>query len=941
MDIPALHFRLFGIPDLCDENQEILNLKTAQGALALYLLVLHKEEITRDDMTLFLWGDNQHPSHFTNLRQQYQQLKKNLGIHKVRLIQRKVVPKRFLESFDLTGITVDVWQFEEYVAHAEAAKNLPSIEEAFTLYRGDLLKGYEQPYVHTLRTRYFRKMLTLSRMAHTLYDYDREGCEEGKLLECWVRDYPTDEIMARQWLEWLADHEEYDQLKEAYRKIEMARGRPLEQKTKALYNRLLQENRQVIVSPLPESKLPRLETLPVTPALVGREEDLRNVGRVLSLEPLVTIYGTGGVGKTHLAKKVAEQILPEKRDGVVFIDLTYLSVGASEDAIRSHIATKLGTSSTNIDIGLHNRIVLLILDNAEHVLGSLSLVVTHLLSQHRGLTILTTSREPLGLTQEHRYLLKPLELPPRPAQVTIRTAQESPALQLFLSRVASPQFRITSANVATLSQICWLLEGIPLAIELAAVAVEPYIPLENLVQYLKEHLTLVGHAPSELTDIQARHRTMERTLLWSYDTLSEREQEFLRQLSLLQSTASIPALSAVCHQDLQTTARLVQRLRNKSLLTISPLSSAGITRYYLLEPIRQFANHFLIQSEEYPFVQERHLQYFVKLAEKASTDISDLALERENFLLALRNAVRFSLPEETAILTVALSRIVLSKGGIPIVYADLLASEPLLYNASPTWNTLAIKQLGNVAFLAEDLVSAHRCGTWCAQDAQKREDLRSYASALGNLGNVTARQGEVEKARTLFHECIDAFQKISLELGEMMAWDNLANLEANTGNFITALEYQNKALAIMRRLAQTRQINHIQTLGLVLNNHIYTLLKTEEWETARKRLQEVIHLCLEWEIPTVLVHTMTLLVQWLVKQSQEEKATWVLGACETLREIYAISLPESGQQEMVEEIESLKTSLKEERFEELFQMGREQSEQEARLLREILEMLKG
>jgi predicted ATPase/DNA-binding SARP family transcriptional activator len=941
MDMPSLHFQLFGIPEVRDANQNILPLKTAQGALALYLLVLQTEEISRDDMARYIWASDVHASRLTNLRQQYVQLRKGLGIHANRLVTRKIVPRTYLEHFELTNVHVDAWEMDARIAQAENTQNIGDIRQVFALYRGDLLRGYDQPYVHKLRTKYFRKLLLLSQLAR---EQDRviEEYEEGKMLERWVNDYPTDEIIARQWLEWLADHEEFDRLKVAYRKIQSNCGKHLEQRTTTLYHRLLQENRVIAVAPLPESKLPRLETIPVAPPLIGREEDVRKLGRAVALESLVTIFGSGGIGKTHLAKQIAEQFLTEKRDGVAFVDLTYLPAGASEESIKSHIATKLGTSSTNVDIALHNRILLLILDNAEHLLGSLSLAVTSMLSHNRGLSILVTSREPLGLAQEHRYQLPPLALPPRPAQVTIRTAQESPSIQLFLSRITDTTFRLHSSNVATVSQICWLLEGIPLALELAAAAVEPYVPLENLAEYLKEHLLLVGHTPTDLSDIHARHRTMERTLLWSYDTLSEREQQFLIHISVLQGTASILALSQVSRHDIQTTTRLAQRLHHKSLLTISPLSLSGTTRYYLLEPVRQFATQRLQENvEEYAQVQERHLHFFVALAEETQTDLQTLVIERENLHHALRHAIQRADADAAAKLVVALSKLSVSKGGFPVVYPDILASESSLYVASPPWNSLAVKQLGNAAFLSEDLDTASRCSEWCLQDAEAREDTRSRAAALGNWGNVAMKRGDMEHARTLFRECIQTFHSLELESGEMMAWDNLANLEANTGNLELSLEHQGKALSIMRKLAQTRQLQYIHALGQGLNNQIYTLLELRDDETTKQRFHEVLSLCLEWELPPILVHTFTLLVNWLIVQQKEEEAIWVLGASEALRENYSIPTPEPAYTKTTEQITRLKVSLGEVIFEEQFNKGRESSGQETRLIQSAMDIVLG
>jgi predicted ATPase/DNA-binding XRE family transcriptional regulator len=375
-------------------------------------------------------------------------------------------------------------------------------------------------------------------------------------------------------------------------------------------------------APVPEQRadLPA----PVTP-LVGRGAEAEQVSALLRRDDvrMVTITGPGGVGKTRLALHVVQQLRAESGRMVVFVPLaTVPDAGLVLPAVARAMDLPATGATPLVDAladHLGERRVVLLLDNVEHV-TAVAADLAQLLHRCPGLTILSTSRAALRVRGEHDHPLPPLALPePRAAANRVAAAE---AVQLFVQRAgqAAPDFTLDEANAAAVAALCRRLDGLPLALEIAAAQVrfaDPALLLERIDRVLEAP----GHH-----DLPARQRTMRATMRWSHDLLDEREQAVFRRLAVFLGGWSLPAAEAVAAGDpvAETDVLAVLgRLVEQSLVIVS--RGGGGLRYRMLEPLRQYARERLQAAGEEDAVRERHARWFYRLADRPGPGIVDAA----------------------------------------------------------------------------------------------------------------------------------------------------------------------------------------------------------------------------------------------------------------------------------------------------------------------------
>jgi predicted ATPase/DNA-binding XRE family transcriptional regulator len=371
----------------------------------------------------------------------------------------------------------------------------------------------------------------------------------------------------------------------------------------------------------PESNLPT----PFTP-LLGREKELREVRGFLGEVRLLTLTGTGGVGKTRLALEAARASLAEGLfpDGVAFVGLAPIE---DPSLVIPSIARSLGVREAEgqtLDEALRARLrgkrTLLVLDNFEHVLDAAP-EVAGLVESCPGATMLATSRAPLRVRGEQEYPVGPLSLPASTLSPDVRSVLDSPAGGLFVERAkaASPSFEVTGDNAADVAAICWRLAGLPLALELAAARVRFLDPVA-LLSKLDRALS-AGWA----RDLPERHRTMRSTLNWSHDLLSEPEQVLFRRLSVFSGGFTLEAaeaVGAVGEVEPGEALTLLGSLVEQSLVTAGPdADSAAGARYGMLEPIRQYALEKLEEAGQAEAIRSSHAAFFMALAERAHPEL--------------------------------------------------------------------------------------------------------------------------------------------------------------------------------------------------------------------------------------------------------------------------------------------------------------------------------
>jgi predicted ATPase/DNA-binding CsgD family transcriptional regulator len=395
---------------------------------------------------------------------------------------------------------------------------------------------------------------------------------------------------------------------------------------------------------------------------LGRARDLQALEDVLARERLITLVGPGGVGKTRLAVEVAARVSARYADGVWTAELAPVEPGSDVvEALAGSLGVRqrgLGVKQTRLGVkhrGLASttdavvewlapRTVLVVLDNCEHLLDQVSTFVERVLQECPTVTFLLTSREAIGLDGEHCWLTRPLALPP-PEVTTPAEAQHYEAIELFVARAvaAARDFVLSADNVGQIAAICRRLDGIPLALELAAARIPAFGPAD-LLEHLDERFQLLSDSR------RAPRRTLRGTVDWSYELLDELQRVLFRRLSVFAGSWSLDACRTVCTDPELHPSMIVEVLAEliaKSLVTME-VGPSGTTRYLMLETLREYGQERLDSLGEGDGVRRRHAQWARSLVERlalglkgpnerASGDL--IRVELDNLRIAMRWAI--------------------------------------------------------------------------------------------------------------------------------------------------------------------------------------------------------------------------------------------------------------------------------------------------------------
>jgi predicted ATPase/class 3 adenylate cyclase len=572
--------------------------------------------------------------------------------------------------------------------------------------------------------------------------------------------------------------------------------------------------------------------LPTQPTvLIGRERELATLRALLSATDtrLVTLVGPGGTGKTRLALQAAAESLENFAEGVWWVPLAAVS---DPENVAQAIAAPLGIREgpaqpllESLAAHLRSRQTLLLLDNFEH-LGDATPQIQYLLHSAPGLVVLVTSREPLRLRAEREFPVEPLPLPVADTGISVEDALGAPAVRLFVERAQArkPAFALDDTNVADVVAICRRLDGLPLAIELAAARVRILTPAALLARLDQRLSILTGGA----RDLPERQQTLRAAIAWSYDLLVPPERAFFARLGVFAGGCTLEAAEAVCRAAGGLPLDLldgIDSLVQKSLLRQEE-GPGGDPRFTMLETIREFAQERLRELPEVDVLRRAHADTLLALAENVDrNDVSgevDLLNRLEADHANFRQAIAYySSQGEAGLaqrvrLVAALAHFWRTHGHLAEGRRELEEAIAAKGDISPAQCAPAIKGAALLAEAQGDLDGAERLNKQVLALLRETGDLAGVADALTGLGVIARQRGDLKTARSRHQEALDAWRRVGDAAGTAGALLDLGLIRQLEGDYVGAEPAFKESLGLFRRLGDDLGEAHaLHYLGLL------------------------------------------------------------------------------------------------------------------------------
>jgi predicted ATPase/class 3 adenylate cyclase len=622
-------------------------------------------------------------------------------------------------------------------------------------------------------------------------------------------------------------------------------------------------------------------------SLVGRGPEIAQVGALLSRPEvrLVTLSGSGGIGKTRLAVAVASQVAADYPEGVLFVSLAGVR---DPDHVMTAIAEAIGTTinrSSFEAVADHfaAKRALLILDNFEQVVAAAP-DLTRLLTRCPGINMLVTSRVALRVIGEHEYLVPPLPVPSVDTS-GLEAVQNSAAVKLFVERARSvrPDFAVNVSTAVDVAGIVRRLDGLPLAIELAAARLRMLTPAALLTQ-LANSFDALGHGPQ---DLPARQRTLRATIDWSHELLTVDERQIFRRLSVLAQNWTLEAAVELAELDLGATMSLLESLVEKSLLRIES-DSEGEPRFRMLATVREYGQERLREAGEYEELQNRHARHYRDLAEELVPGLNGaghgasmrrLDLEWENLRLAVLHFAETGEIVDMVRLTHSLWIYVWVRGHVAEVGEWMRKAGP----PDPALPAVSLGRLmwltGGVFFERGDHADALAAFERSIEILSVTDDLEGLAWAR-YLRAATLPAFDVSAAdlREMYIDSLNRFRAIGTEWGETWAHTSLGLLAASSGDIEEAAKHYRNCLEIAERLENRSMLAMAHTqLG-------FTHLAAGGIDQARDSLGRAVEIHRTISYREGLVYTLEALAGLSMQEADASRAMVALGAAEATRD---------------------------------------------------------
>jgi predicted ATPase/class 3 adenylate cyclase len=549
--------------------------------------------------------------------------------------------------------------------------------------------------------------------------------------------------------------------------------------------------------------------------LIGRSHEVEELGTILRSEArLVTLTGVGGTGKTRLAIATAWSLVDEFPNGLFLVELAPIR---DPDLVIPTIARVVGVRAAEFDAlvsELRGKRVLLVVDNFEHLLDAGSSLAA-LVNAVPELKLLVTSRAPLRLTAEREYAVSPLAVPAA-GENDPAAAAASPAVRVLVDRIEAVRrnFELTSANAPAIAEIARRLDGLPLALELAAAQARHASP-EALLRRLERRLDVLVGGPRDLPE---RQQTLRAAIDWSYRQLSEAEQQLLGRLSVFAGGWTLDAAERICEA-----GGALALLLDSSLVRSTP-DEIGEARFSTLETIREFALERLSESGEDAEIAARHAAYFLGLARDAEARMSGpdqpellrmLEREHDNLRAAFDWALEHEI--ETALaLGSALQRLWYLHGYIREGLERLQAALEQGSATAPLVRARALRAAGTLAEGCGDFVLARELLEQSIELLRDLDQPKDLATSLNNCCAVALQQGDLVAARAFCRESLELKRALGDTTGILMSTSNLAIIEAKDGQYESSRRRHEEILPALRQLGYANALsNCLASLGEV------------------------------------------------------------------------------------------------------------------------------
>jgi predicted ATPase/DNA-binding SARP family transcriptional activator/Flp pilus assembly protein TadD len=850
--------KLDGVPVTSFEADKV------RGLLA-YLAVESNRPHRREQLAALFWPGWPDASARTSLRNALSNLRKAIGDETAEP-PFLVITRETIQFNSESSYILDTLEIEQLTKDSQATAE--QLQTTLESYRGGFLEGFTlkdcpafDDWSLIIQERVQQQVSVLLSRLTELYEYDKAYDRAIACVRRRLELEPWQEEAHRQLMRLLSLNGQRSaalaQFEACKRSLKSELGVEPSDETVRLYERIRDSR-----PPEPVSIKAQPHNLPEQlTSFIGREKEIAQVQELLKAHRLVTLTGAGGTGKTRLALQVAHELVDQFPDGLWLVELAPLSDPNQIPQVVSRVfGLREQTGFQTLQIlqdFLEEKHLLLLLDNCEHLIEACASLVDALLHACPRLTILTSSREALGIEGEASFQVPPLAFPASSESGSFETLAGYEAIRLFIERAAtaSPAFQITPENASAILQICQCLDGIPLALELAAARLK-LLTVAEVAQRLDDRFRLLtGGSRAALP----RNQTLRASIDWSYELLSLAERLLLQRLSIFAGGWFLEAAEYVGSGDsIQTfeVLDLLSQLVNKSLVTVVSETGSGM-RYRMLETIRQYAQEKLLEAGSAQSTRDRHLQYFVQLAEKVELEfrgpnqatITDrLENDLDNLYLALnwslegkgkpgwRSEPGLKLTSDLLWYWNSQFRVATALG-----WLERLLDEDAKKEAEEPETVLSLKIRAKALRVAGYMA-------WNTGDNNKAAILSEASQALferlgddgkqglayskWNLAHIVFVNGNMTHSELLLEESLRLFKEVGDRFGEGECYNAFGLITLCQNKFERAIFYYEMSLALRREIGdQDGAAYMIFSLG-------YVALRQHQFENARHLFEE-------------------------------------------------------------------------------------------------------